>query len=345
MKKVLIIIAILAVAAGGVYMTKRGKSTGEVSKYTEAAAATKDLSEYVEVTGYVSPLNRVEVSPSAAGRIEKIEVEEGMKIKSGQTLALMSSSDRVAILDAARSMDADQYKYWQDAYKAIKVVSPLDGTIILKNVVEGQTVGASTVLFAISDKLIIEATVDESDIGRVKLGQTATITLDAYPDKPITGRVFQILDEGTTTNNVITYKVKVRPDNIPSFFKSQMTANLKVRISAGRKVLLVPATAVVIGPSGSTAVISALKDGKPVYTNVVTGTMDADGVEIVSGINDGDTVFCTNTAYKAQKEESAGTNPFLPKFNRKKTTTTTGTGKNRKTSTSGGDAGGPPPGM
>jgi len=304
----------------------------------------KDLSEYVEVTGYIAPMNRVEVEPSASGRIEKLLLDEGAKVKAGDTLALMSSSDRVAILDAARSMDADQYKYWQDAYKAIKVVSPLDGTIILKNVVEGQTVSASTVLFAISDKLIIEATVDESDIGKVKLGQKATITLDAYPDKPVTGRVFQILDEGTTTNNVITYKVKVRPDHIPAFFKSQMTANLKIQTAAGRKVLLVPSNAVVIGPNGNTSVITAVKDGKPVYADVTTGATEGDAVEVTSGVSEGDIVYCTKTAYKPQKADNTGTNPFMPKFNRKGTSSS-GSGKSSKRSSSGGDAGGPPPGM
>lgn len=344
MKKTLIVIAVIAVAAGS-FLALRSRNSKAAAKYTEAAAATRDLSEYVEVTGYVAPLNRVEISPSASGRVEKILVEEGVKVKAGDTLALMSSSDRVAILDAARSMSDEQYKYWQDAYKAIKVVSPLDGTIILKDVVEGQTVTASSVLFAISDKLIIEATVDESDIGRVKVGQAATITLDAYPDKPVTGRVFQILDEGTTTNNVITYKVKVRADGVPSFFKSQMTANLKIRISAGRTVLQVPSTAVVIGPDGKTAVITALKDGKPVYTNVVTGAIDGDAVEITSGIEDGETVYCTNTAYKPQKAESTGTNPFMPKFNRRGSSSGGGKSSGRRSSSSGGDAGGPPPGM
>lgn len=339
MKKLIIIIVIAAVAAGAA-LHLRNKKGAQAPKYTEAQAEMRDLSEYVEITGYIAPLNRVEIEPASGGRIEQIMVEEGAKIKSGQVLAMMSSSDRVAILDAARASGEDQYKQWQDTYKPIKVISPIDGTLILKNIVEGQTVSASTVLFAVSDKLIVEATVDESDIGKIKAGQQATITLDAYPDKPVNGKVFQILDEGITSNNVITYKVKIRPDSVPAFFKSQMTANLKVRISAGRKVLLVPASAVVISPSGSTAVITAIAGGNPVYTDINTGANEGDSVEVTSGLEDGAVVYSGAASYTTQKDSSSGTNPLMPKFNRKKAATT---GKGKKSTGSNSDAGGPPP--
>ncbi|PIU19406.1 MAG: macrolide transporter, partial [Elusimicrobia bacterium CG08_land_8_20_14_0_20_59_10] len=252
-----------------------------------------------------------------SGRIEEILVEEGEKIEAGEVLALMSSSDRVAILDAARAAGDDQYAQWKETYKPIKLIAPISGTLILKNVVEGQTVGGSTVLFAVSDKLILEATVDESDIGKIKPGQQAGITLDAYPDKLVTGKVFQILDEGATSNNVITYKVKIRPDRVPSFFKSQMTANIKVRISAGRKVILIPFQAVVIGPSGATSVITSIKGGKPAYTDIVTGANEGKFVEVTSGLEDGAPVYYTGRAYRPQQDDASGANPLMPRMNRR----------------------------
>ena len=182
-RTIVVIIAALAVAAGGAYLHRK-KSARAGAGYSPAAASAQEISESVDTTGAVAPMNRVEIQPSAAGRIERILVEEGDRIKTGQVLALMSSSDRVAILDAARAMGEEQYNYWQDAYKPIKVVAPLDGTIILKNIVEGQTVGQSTVLFAMSDRLILIANVDESDVGKIRDGQRAVITLDAYPNEP-----------------------------------------------------------------------------------------------------------------------------------------------------------------
>ncbi|OGR67619.1 MAG: hypothetical protein A2081_00725 [Elusimicrobia bacterium GWC2_61_19] len=310
MKKIIIIIVAAALAGGGWYAFRK-KEAGANPGYLSTQVELRDLSESVDTTGVVEPENRVEIQPSASGRIEEILVDEGDRIKAGQVLALMSSSDRVAILDAARAAGDDQYKQWQETYKPIKVISPIDGTLILKNIVQGQTVGASTVLFAISDKLIVSASMDESDIGRIKKGQRAAIVLDSYPDKPVKGTVFKILDEGTTKNNVVTYTVKIRPDQVPPFFRSQMTANIKVKVSERQKVLLLPAAAVTTDGKGETAVITGLKDDKPVYAAVETGQNEGDMVEITSGLRDGDTVLYSAGGYTAQKD-SSGSNPLMP---------------------------------
>ncbi|MBI5743441.1 MAG: efflux RND transporter periplasmic adaptor subunit [Elusimicrobia bacterium] len=310
MKKTIIIAAAVILAGGGFYAFKK-KNAAQAPKYVTAQAQLRDLSEMVDTTGVVGPENRVEIQPSASGRIEKILVEEGDRIKAGQVLALMSSSDRVAILDAARAAGDDQYKQWQETYKPIKVISPIDGTLILSNIVEGQTVSAGTVLFAISDKLIVAASLDESDIGKVKLGQKASIVLDAYPDKTVRGRVFKILDEGTTKSNVVTYTVKIRPEQVPPFFRSQMTANIKIRISDRKDILMVPAMAVTTDQKGDTAVITSISKGQPVYAKVETGQTEGDEVEVVSGLKAGDSVTYQDKAYTAQKD-SSGSNPLMP---------------------------------
>jgi macrolide-specific efflux system membrane fusion protein len=310
MKKIIIIAVAVVLAAGGFYAYKKKNGT-QAPKYVTVQAELKDLSEMVDTTGVVGPENRVEIQPSASGRIEKILVEEGDRIKAGQVLALMSSSDRVAILDAARAAGDDQYKQWQETYKPIKVISPIDGTLILSNIVEGQTVSAGTVLFAISDKLIVAASLDESDIGKVKLGQKASIVLDAYPDKTVRGRVFKILDEGTTKSNVVTYTVKIRPEQVPPFFRSQMTANIKIRISDRKDILMVPALAVTTDQKGDTAVITSMVKGQPVYAKVETGQTEGDEVEVVSGLKAGDSVIYQEKTYTAQKD-SSGSNPLMP---------------------------------
>jgi len=309
MKKILIAVITLALLGGGWYYWKKAGAKKEV-RHASFEVLSKTISEFVETTGAVAPLNRVEIHPSSAGRIEQIMMKEGDSVKTGQVLALMSSSDRVAILDAARSMSDAQYKYWQDTYKPIKIVSPLDGTIILKNVVEGQTVSQSTVLFALSDKLILEANVDESDVGKIKEGQAASIVLDSYPDIPVKGRVFQILDEGVNRSNVITYEVKIRPDHVPSFFKSQMTANIKIEVAKRPGALLIPTAAVTMDPSGKTAVITGIKDKAPVYQRIETGLDQGDLVQVTKGLAEGDTVLYVDKNYRPQ--EAQGSNPLMP---------------------------------
>ena len=150
---------------------------------------------------------------------------------SGQIVAWMSSTDRTAILDAARAQGPEAFKKWQDAYKATPVVASLPGEVILRNVVVGEAVSAGTVIFAVADTLIVNAQVDESDIGKIRIGQKARIRLDAYPDTPVDGKVYDILFEGKNVSNVITYGVKVRPDKLPPFFRSQMTANVSFLVT------------------------------------------------------------------------------------------------------------------
>ncbi len=308
-KRIIIMVVLLAAAASGAWYYAKSKKASEV-KYVSAEAKAQDITEAVETTGQVQPLNRVEIAPPSAGRIEKLLVDEGDKVKAGDVLALMSSTDRVSIMDAARAQGDEQYKYWQDSYKPIKVLAPLAGNIILKNVVEGQTVGQNTVLYAMSDQLIVLASVDESDVGKVKVGQAVTIVLDSYPDKPVRGKVFQILDEGKNVSNVITYGVKIRPDHIPSFFKSQMTANISIEISRKTDAVMIPAKALTVDPSGNTAVITELKDGKPVYQRVETGSDSGNKVEITSGLEAGDQILMPDRAYKAQ--QASGSNPLMP---------------------------------
>jgi multidrug efflux pump subunit AcrA (membrane-fusion protein) len=134
--------------------------------------------------------------------------------------------------------------------------------------------------------------------------------LDSYPDKPVSGKVFQILDEGTNQSNVITYSVKIRPDHVPSFFKSQMTANIKIEVAKKPGALLIPAAAVTMDKAGKTAVITSMTDNKPVYQRVETGLDQGDLVEVVKGLEEGDTVMYVDKNYRPQQAQ--GSNPLMP---------------------------------
>ncbi len=307
-----LLVALAVVFAGWKFFKKENK--GEEKKYMPEKAAFGEIKEFVDTTGQIEPLNRVEILPPSSGRIEKIFIEEGSNVKSGDVLALMSSQDRVAILDSARAMGDKEYEYWKEAYKPIKIIAPISGRIILRNIVEGQTVGASTVLFAMSDSLIAVASVDESDIGKVKNRQKAEIKLDAYPDKAVKGEVFQILDEGKNSSNVIIYKVKIRPYIVPEFFKSQMTANIKIEVSSGRKALLVPSSAIVYSPEGNTYIITGFDSKKnPVKKEVKTGAEYEGKTEIMSGLEPSDPVYIEVKNYKPQARKDNNSSPFMPK--------------------------------
>jgi macrolide-specific efflux system membrane fusion protein len=309
MKKFGIIIIIVLLTGALFYWRTKKSSEKNGDKIQKVQVQEGPIEKSVETTGEVAPLNRVEIKPPIQGRIEEILVEEGSKVKAGQILAWLSSSDRAAILDAARAKGEAEFKRWEDTYKPTPVLAPLSGVVILKNVVVGQTVDSATVLFAMSDKLIVLAHVDEVDIARVKLNMPARITLDSYPDQTVQGKVIHILYEGKNVSNVITYGVKVEPHSPPPYFRSQMTANIKLVMESKNHALFVPTSAVKQTGDGNTYVLIPGPDGKPQQKSIECGIETGDTTEILEGLKSGDTVLIIKKRYQPQQDESS--NPLV----------------------------------
>ena len=161
-----------------------------------------DLEVKVTATGTVKPYNRVEIKAPIPGRVEEVLVREGDWVKKGQVLAQMSSSERAALLDAARARGAETMKRWEEAYKMAPLLAPLDGTIIVRSVEPGQTVTTADPVVVLSDRLIVEALVDETDLSLIEIGQKTGIQLDAYPKETFWGKVDHLMYESKLMNNV-----------------------------------------------------------------------------------------------------------------------------------------------
>jgi len=139
-----------------------------------------------------------------------------------------------------------------------------------------------------ADKLIVQAQVDETDIGHIKVGQTSAIVLDAYPDEKIPGRVEQIAYESETINNVTVYKVNVLPEAVPEFFRSGMSATVNFVMDQRDNVLELPQAAV--KKKGGRSYVFVRQNGAVTPLQVQTGLENTTKVEIVSGLNEGDEV-------------------------------------------------------
>ncbi|MDE2038671.1 MAG: efflux RND transporter periplasmic adaptor subunit [Elusimicrobia bacterium] len=296
------IVLLIAVAAAAALGLRRVLSRPEKPTAEAVAVRVGPIENTVDATGSVLPLNRVEVKPPISGRIEKLLVDEGQHVRAGQILAWMSSSDRAAILDAALAQGPQELKRWEDAYKPTPIVAPLSGVVILRNVVVGQTVDPSTVLYAMSDTLIVLAEVDESDVGRVHVGMPVRIVLDSYPDREVEGKVFDILYEGKNVSNVIQYGVKIKVQPVPSYFRSEMTANVSFIEQRKPKALLIPVAALKELPDGSKQVLIPGAPGQPPAARaIVTGIESGDSVEVLGGLSAGDTVLVARTRYVPQQ--------------------------------------------
>ena len=127
-----------------------------------------------------------------------------------------------------------------------RILSPVDGTVISRNVDIGQTVAASfqtPTLFSIAQDLTrmqIDTNVDEADIGKVRVGQAVQFTVDAYPDAMFPGKVSEIRNAPTTVQNVVTYDVVIKVANPEGKLKPGMTANVSIITAEEQAALKIP---------------------------------------------------------------------------------------------------------
>ncbi len=137
--------------------------------------------------------------------------------------------------------------------------APIDGVIITRNIDPGQTVASALqtpVLFTVAAdlrKMQVVAAVDEADVGDVVAGQSATFTVNAYPDRVFQGVVTQVRNSPVIVQNVVTYGTVVEVNNADLALKPGMTASVHIRIAAAQQVLRVPNAALLFTPPGQTA--------------------------------------------------------------------------------------------
>jgi HlyD family secretion protein len=140
-----------------------------------------------------------------------------------------------------------------------KIRSPIDGVVVDRQYDVGQTVAASfqaPTLFTVAQdltKMQLQADVDQSDIGRVKVGQKAKFTVDAYPDDNFTATITQVRLNATVNQNVVTYPVILEVDNTDLKLRPKMTADISVEVDRVRDALRVPNAALRFRPAEEAA--------------------------------------------------------------------------------------------
>lgn len=203
------------------------------------------------------------------------------------------------------------------------ITSPVDGVVISRNVDVGQTVAASfntPTLFTIAadlTKMQVQASVDEADIGQVKLGQKVSFTVDAYPNRTFWGDVSQIRFQPTVAQNVVTYTVIINVPNDDLKLLPGMTANLNIQVTEHKNVLKVLSSALRFTPPveseggehkrgnwsrgtppapskppvpGGTGTVYVLQGERPQPVQVKVGLSDGTFTEVSGQLKDGDQV-------------------------------------------------------
>ena len=215
-----------------------------------------------------------------------------------------------------------------------RIVSPVDGTVVSRNVDVGQTVAASfqtPTLFTIAKdltKMQINSNVAEADIGRVRVGQPVEFTVDAYPDFIFKGSVSEVRNAPITVQNVVTYDVVVRVDNADLKLKPGMTANISVIIASKNDVLRIPNAALRFRmseeskggagqrerrePREKGRGVWVLENKKPKRVVIDTGISDGNFTELLSGdVREGQELIVESLA---KQKNSGGRPPSGPRM-------------------------------
>jgi len=161
-----------------------------------------------------------------------------------------AAAAQVALAQASLGQAETNLKY-------SKIVSPIDGVVVNRAYDVGQTVAASfqaPTLFTIAQdltKMQVQADVDESDIGRIRIGQSVHFTVDAFPERVFQATVSQIRLNATVNQNVVTYPVIVAVENPDLNLRPSMTANITIDVATDHGVLRVPNAALRFKPAAS----------------------------------------------------------------------------------------------
>ena len=243
------------------------------------------------------------LTAQAAGTVTSINVQEGSEVAKDDIILGLSGDDLTESIQSAseslRSAEISMQNL-QDAMNNYTITAPISGTIIEKDAKVGDAVKAGDTLCIVYDLSYLEMriNVDELQISSISVGQKVQITADAVPDKTYVGTVTRVSMKGTSNGGTTTYPVTIRIDDTDGL-RPGMNANAEIVVAEANNALVVPNAAVVRGsyvlvtkdsPSAANADTAMAAPEGFVYVPVKTGVSDDDYTQIVSGIQEGDTI-------------------------------------------------------
>jgi HlyD family secretion protein len=229
------------------------------------------------------------------------------------TLAVNRAGSDVKITEAELIRAQETLREAKDRLEDTEIRAPLSGTILKKYVEEGQVIASTTssvsegtLLFTMADlnRIYIEAMVDETDIGRVRPGQSVAMTVDAYPGKTFNGKVVRIAPKGRVESTITIFDVTVEVnDKDKRMLKPMMTSNAEILIDRRDDVLIVPSEAV--RQKDEQTGIYRTSEGEPVWVSVRAGSSDSVFTEIEGDVREGEEVIVAGFEEKMGSSDRA----------------------------------------
>jgi HlyD family secretion protein len=271
-----------------------------------------------------------------------------------QTTQAGATAAEIAAAEASYESSSAQLKMAQKELSGAKMTSPMNGIVSEINGGEGQRASANNnstsssngFMTVISEKLQVEAQVNEADIGSLELGQVAELTVNAFPNKTFTGKVSSISPIATTVSNVQVYDTVITLDDNQNELKAGMPATITIIVEESENTLTVPKGAVTYaakqgGNGGGRSVIVMDKSGSLETRPVELGLSDSSNYEVLSGLSEGETVVIG--AGSSSGTSSTGTGTSSGTSSTRNGTSSSTSSSNRTTTTTPIMGGGGPP--
>jgi RND family efflux transporter MFP subunit len=281
------------------------------------------IARQVTVTGTVDPLRVIGVNAQITGALRSVNVQEGDLVRQGAVLARVDDSEVAAQLAAAeaafevaeaayeraeqlrerRVITLPEYERDRTAYTAARaqvqqlrtrvgystINAPATGVITEKLVETGDVVGNQARLFTIADisQLVVRAGVSELDVVQLQQGDVVGITLDALPNRQLSGRIRRIFPVGDPTTRLVPVEVVLDAQSA-RLARPGFLARITFDLATSNNVLLIPASAV-LGGEGAEAVF-VVENNTAVRRTVSTGLTSEGRIEVLAGLSEGDNI-------------------------------------------------------
>ena len=215
---------------------------------------------------------------------------------------LASAKAAIAKSQAALEQQQAALDMSQENLRNATIVSPMDGVVLSRDSEVGTAVSSilvvgssATLIMTIGDlnEVYVKGKADESDVGKLYLGQPARITVESFKDQKFEGRVTKISPMGVEKDNVTTFEVRVSISNEKHILKAQMTANAEVILDEHKHVLAIPEGAIVYNKDKSTAVQIPDPTNEKGFRkeNITTGISNGAKTEVLKGLTEGEQVI------------------------------------------------------
>lgn len=279
-------------------VTEDYTAVASIGSYTSYGQTAINLSSSSVITAEVS------------GKISGLNWLPGDAISSGERICTITGSTADSQVESARislSNASTSLENAQDSLDDYTITAPISGTVVTKNAKAGDNIegGSDSTLCVIYDMSYLEMTlnIDELDISEVAVGQEVQITADAAEGQVYTGVVTNVSIAGTTSGGITTYPVTIRIDETDGL-RPGMNVDAEILLDSAQGVLAVPSAAVnrgdtVLITADSPSAANALNQEAPegyVYVSVEPGISDESYTEIISGLQEGDTVAYLQTS-------------------------------------------------